>query len=215
MSKFTYILFDLDGTITNPKSGITKSVAHALDYFSIPYHSLDDLTYFIGPPLHLSFAAAGVKEEDIPMAIEKYRELYNESGKFDCHIYDGIPDLLQTLKKNDKKIFLATSKVREYAIEILEHFDLIDYFDFVSGSEFDGSRTAKADVIAFALEQTKTKVSPAMIMIGDRKHDIIGAKAHGITTLSIRYGYGTDEEFISEGADYILDSVQDLKKFLI
>ncbi len=215
MSKFTHIFLDLDGTITNPKSGITKSVAKSLDYFSIPYDGLDSLTSFIGPPLDSSFATYGLKEAEISMAIKIFRDAYAENGMLDCYIYDGIADLLKSLKANNKKVFLATSKVRDYAIEILEHFELIQYFDFVSGSEFDGSRTAKADVIAYALEQTQTVVSPTVVMVGDRKHDIIGAKAHGITAISIKYGFGTDEEFITAGADYIIDSVEDLKKFLI
>ncbi len=215
MSKFTHVLLDLDGTITNPQEGITKSVAFALDHFSIPYASLESLNSFIGPPLDISFREYGLKEEEIEIAIAKFREFYAKEGIFQCFLYDGLVDLLKTLKDNDKIIYLATSKVRDFAYKILEHFKIEQYFDFVAGSEFDGSRTNKADVIAFALEQTNTKITDKIIMVGDRKHDIIGAKKNNIKVAGILYGYGSREELESENPDYLIDNMHDLKLFLI
>lgn len=216
MARFSTILFDLDGTISDPKSGITKSVAYALDYLKIPYPSLDSLTVFIGPPLRDSFLDYGVKERDVNTAIAKYREYYtNENGIFDLTVYAGFAGMLEKLKRADKKIFLATCKVRSYAREILEHFSLAQYFDFISGSELDGTRTSKSEVIAFALEQTKTQASSEVIMVGDRKHDIIGAKDNKLQVASVLYGYGSTEEFLEHKTDFIIDTVQDLETFLL
>lgn len=216
MAKFSTILFDLDGTITDPKSGITKSVAYALDYFHIPYPSLDSLCTFIGPPLRDSFSEYGVKERDLKLAIEKYREYYiHENGIFDLTIYPGFAQMLKKLKQADKKIILATCKTRIYAMDILEHFSLASYFDFVSGSELDGTRITKGEVIAYALAQTKTEASPQVIMVGDRKHDILGAKENNLQVASVGYGYGSREEFLAHHTDFILETVNDLEHFLL
>lgn len=215
MAKFTHILLDLDGTLTDPEEGITRSVACALDSLSMPYASIGALKTFIGPPLVQSFAEYGVKEADMDKAITKFREYYANQGIFECTMFKGVPDLLTTLKAHDKKIFLATSKVREYAHRVLDYFEITRYFDFISGSELDGSRTVKADVIAYALKETNTKVTSAVVMVGDRKHDIIGAKKNNITAVGILYGFGSEKEFKTENAGYILDSMEDLKNFLI
>ena len=216
MAKFSTILLDLDGTITDPKSGITKSVAYALDFLKVSYPSLDSLTTFIGPPLKDSFMGYGLNEKDAQIAIEKYREYYvKENGIFDLTIYAGFKEMLENLKKADKKICLATCKVRSYAHDILEHFSLVQYFDFISGSELDGSRSTKSEVIAFALEQTNTKVDNSVIMVGDRKHDIIGARDNNLQVASVLYGYGTREEFAEYKTDFVIDTVKDLEKFLL
>lgn len=216
MAKFSTILFDLDGTISDPKSGITKSVAYALDYLKIPYPSLDSLCVFIGPPLRDSFSDYGVKENDIGLAIEKYREYYiRENGIFDLKIYAGFADMLKKLKQADKKIFLATCKTRIFAQDILEHFSLAQYFDFVSGSELDGTRITKGEVIAYALAETKTPASSEVIMVGDRKHDIIGAKENNLQVASVLYGYGNREEFEAHHTDFIVETVKDLEQFLL
>lgn len=216
MSQFNSILFDLDGTISNPKLGITKSVALALDYFNLPYASYDELCTFIGPPLEQSFMNIyGLSKEEAQTAIQKYREYYVESGIFECSIYDGIPELLMALKEKGTKVYLATSKPTPYATAILEHFNIKQYFDFIGGSNLDNTRVIKAEVIAHVLEETKTIASKNVLMIGDRKHDIIGAKATGIAVAGILYGYGSREELEGEGADYILDTVSDVRKFIV
>lgn len=215
MAKFTHILLDLDGTLTDPEEGITRAVACALDSVSMPYDSLESLQSFIGPPLDQSLLNYGVKEKDVPTAITQFREYYANKGIYECKMFEGVPELLKTLKAHDKKIFLATSKIREYAHRVLDHFEITPYFDFISGSEFDGTRTAKAEVITFALEETKTPVSSSIVMIGDRKHDIFGAKHNNITAVGVLYGFGSREEFESENADYIINTMEDLKQFLI
>lgn len=217
MAQFSTVLFDLDGTITDPKGGITKSVAHALDYLNIAYPSLDSLCVFIGPPLREAFSAYGVPEKDIETAVAKYREYYiQERGIFDLTVYEGFGEMLEKLKQADKKILLATCKVRSYAEEILEKFSLLRYFDFVSGSELDGTRSSKSEVIAFALEQTKTVVGPDVIMVGDRKHDIIGARDNRLQVASVLYsGYGSREEFTEYKTDFIIETVKDLEAFLL
>lgn len=217
MAKYSTILFDLDGTITDPKGGITKSVAYALDYLHIGYPSLDSLCVFIGPPLREAFLAYGVQEKDIETAVAKYREYYiREQGIFDLTVYEGFGEMLEKLKQADKKIMLATCKVRSYARDILEKFSLLQYFDFVSGSELDGTRSSKSEVIAFALEQTGTAAAPDVIMVGDRKHDIIGAKDNHLQVASVLYsGYGSREEFLEHKTDFIIETVKDLQNFLL
>ena len=214
MSRFSHVLLDLDGTITNPQEGITRSVACALDHFAIPYSSLESLCPFIGPPLDVSFSEYGISKADMPIAIEKFREYYREKGIFECEIFEGIPALLKTLKEHDKQVFLATSKVRVFARMILEHYNITEYFDFISGSEFDGTRTIKGEVIKYALEETKTIVSPSVVMVGDRKHDIIGAKSQNLCSVGILYGFGSEQEFKDANADHIIDTVENLKVFL-
>lgn len=215
MAKFSHVLLDLDGTITNPKEGITRSTAYALDHFSIPYTSLDSLCSFIGPPLDVSFMEYGLSKSDAQIAIVKFREYYADKGIFECELFGGIPELLKTLKQHDKKVFLATSKVLYFAKLLLDHYNITEYFDFISGSEFDGTRVVKAEVIGYALEQTQTKPSSSMVMVGDRKHDIIGAKKHNLCSVGVLYGFGSEEEFNSENADYIIDTVDNLKTFLV
>lgn len=190
-----YILFDLDGTITNPKEGITKSVAYALEKFGIHVENLDDLCPFIGPPLRVSFSKFyGFSSEDAEKAVQYYRENYSKSGRLQCEIYDGIPELLQYLKDQGKTVLMATSKPTEYAKQILEHFGLLSYFDYVSGSSMDASRTEKADVIRHALEQFPEAKPEEMVMIGDREFDYFGAKEFGIPCVLVAYGYGSMEE---------------------
>lgn len=217
MAQFSTVLFDLDGTITNPEAGITKSVAYALDYLKIDYPSLHSLRVFIGPPLREAFLDFGVKQKDVETAVAKYREYYiEEQGIFDLTIYDGFGEMLEKLKQADKRIFLATCKVRSYAREILEKFSLAAYFDFISGSELDGTRSSKSEVIAFALSETKTIPSPQVIMVGDRKHDIVGAKDNHLQVASVLYsGYGSREEFLEYKTDFIIGTVKDLEAFLL
>ena len=215
MARFSHVLLDLDGTVTNPKEGITRSVAYAFDHFSIPYKSLDSLCSFIGPPLEVSFMEYGLSKADAQIAMAKFREYYADKGIFECELFEGIPDLLKTLKQHDKKIFLATSKVLKFANIVLDHFNITEYFDFISGSELDGTRVIKGEVIAYALEQTQTKVSPSIVMVGDRKHDIIGAKSQNLCSVGILYGFGSEEEFKKENADYIIDTIDNLKTFLL
>lgn len=211
MKNYKYILFDLDGTLTDPKVGITKAVAYALKDFDIDVENLDDLCKFIGPPLKDSFMEYyGFSKEDSDTAIKKYREYFSVKGLYENIVYDGIKEVLETLKDNKKTLILATSKPKIFALKILEHFDLLKYFDFVSGAELDGTRDKKGDIIAYALAENHIADLSSVLMIGDRKHDIIGAKENSIDSMGVLYGYGNKEEFQKAGADYIVSTVKEI-----
>lgn len=215
MRDYKYILFDLDGTLTDPKEGITKSVAYALKHFGIDVEDLDTLCKFIGPPLKDSFMHYyGLSEDDAHLAVEKYREYFEPCGMFQNKVYDGVENLLKELKTSGKEIVLATSKPGVYAQKILEHFHLDSYFSYVAGSELDGRRVKKGDVIAYALEKMNIKECSQAVMIGDREHDIIGAKEHGLSCIGVLYGYGSREEFERYGADCIVETVSELMEEL-
>lgn len=171
------ILFDLDGTLTNPALGITNSLAYALEKFNIEVTDKKELYRFIGPPLQDSFENFyHFSKEDSLKAVDFYRDYFRHKGLYENEVYQGIPDLLERLKAQGKKLLVATSKPEEFARQILKHFDLFDYFDLVAGASMDGSRRLKGDVIAHALTSAQVSDLSAAIMIGDREHDIIGAK---------------------------------------
>lgn len=206
-----YILMDLDGTVTNPKLGITKSVQYALKYWNIIIEDLDTLTKHIGPPLKNSFIEYyGFSEEQAEEAVEKYREYFKDTGIYENEVYEGMEILLSKLKKAGNKIFLATSKPEEFARRILEHFKLDSYFDDICGATLDGSRSNKEDVISYALVKNKITDYSNTVMIGDRSYDIEGAKLVGIASIGVLYGFGSREELIEAGADQISETVEEL-----
>lgn len=216
MKKYSNILFDLDGTITDPRVGITKSVAYALNSFGIETANLDDLCKFIGPPLKDSFCEFyGFSETEATQAVEKYREYFSKTGIFENAVYCGVPELLQELNDRGKNVIMATSKPTVFATQILEHFDLMKHFSFVAGSELDGTRTKKGEVIAYALQESKVEDLSSAIMIGDRMHDIIGAKETGIASIGVLFGYGSRRELEQAGAYFIAESVTQIKSVLI
>lgn len=211
MKSFRHILFDLDGTITDPKTGITKSIAYALRHFGIEVNDLDTLCKFIGPPLMDTFEGYyGFNEKDTCLAIEKYREYFGITGLYENMVYDGMEELLQNLINRGKILIVATSKPTVYSVKILEYFNLLKYFSFVAGSELNGERAKKADVITYALEQNNIRDLSGVIIVGDRKHDIIGAKQTGISSLGVLYGYGDKAELEKAGADFIAETVGDV-----
>lgn len=206
-----YILFDLDGTLTDPGIGITNSVMYALEKFSIKVSDRTSLYNFIGPPLMYSFQTFyGFSEENSTLAVKYYREYFQDRGLYENEVYDGIPELLTKLKQQGYKLVLATSKPEIYAIEILKHFHLYDYFDFVAGATMDSTRSKKADVISYALSSCGIKDLSTAIMIGDREHDILGAQQTGLTSVGVLYGYGNREEFEAAGATHIAASPADI-----
>ena len=216
MVGYNYILFDLDGTITDPRIGITKSIAYALEYYGVKIEDLNSLCKFIGLPLrnlfteHYSFS-----QEDAEIAVQKYREYFVETGLYENIVYKGIKVLLKDLYDRRKTLVLATSKPTVYAKRILKHFDLIDYFSFVSGSELNGERSVKAEVISYALEEIKIENLQKIIMVGDREYDIIGAKKIGIDSIGVSYGFGSKKELENAGAAFIAESVEMIGKILI
>ena len=207
---YKYFLFDLDGTLTDPGLGITNSVMYALKKFGIDETDRTKLYKFIGPPLKDSFLKFyGFDAKQCEDGVTYYREYFKEKGIFENKVYDGIEDLLMQLKAAGKIVILATSKPEEFAIRILEHFKLAKYFDFVAGASMDSARIKKADVIAYALENIDVENLAQAVMIGDREHDVLGAKQIGMDSVGVLWGYGDLEELQQAGATRIVENVKD------
>lgn len=214
--KYNYILFDLDGTLTDPKIGITKSVAYSLKKIKNIDEDPEKLTKFIGPPLKESYMEFyGFSEIEAEKAIEYYREYFKKDGIFENKPYEGINELLGLLhKREDTYLAVATSKPTVFAEKILCHFDLDHYFDCIVGSNLDGTRTSKADIIREVMLQLSIDEVNKVIMIGDRKHDVIGANKLNIISAGVEYGYGSYSELEEAGADYIVKDINSLKRIL-
>lgn len=209
-----YILFDLDGTLTDPEEGITNSVAYSLEYYGIHVEDKSTLRKFIGPPLKESYIIYyGFDDEKAKEAVEKYREYFAPKGVFENKVFPDIPVLLQNLKDKGLKLVVATSKPEIYAKKIVEHFNLDKYFESVCGSELDGRRTDKAQVIEYTMNMFDMNKDNT-IMIGDRFHDINGAKKNGIKSIGVLFGFGSEEELSSAGADYIAKNTVDIENYI-
>lgn len=219
MSAKQYLLFDLDGTLTDPKVGITTCVQYALQSFGIEEPDLNKLEPFIGPPLRESFMNFyGFSKEQAEEAVEKYRERFEDTGIFENEVYDGIPKMLKNLKSKGMHLAVASSKPQVFVERILEHFHLRQYFEVVVGCELDGTREKKSEVVAEALRllfQDKPVEKDKVYMIGDRSFDIEGAKSLHVESVGVTYGYGDMEELKAAKADYIVQSVPELEKFLL
>lgn len=208
-----YILFDLDGTLTNPKEGITKCVQYALKHFGIE-RECDELVSFIGPPLKEQFMAyASLSEEDGVKAVEIYRERFAPVGLFENEIYEGVTDMLDKLKKDGKILALATSKPAVFAEKIADKYGITPYLSCLVGSELDGRHTDKAEIIEIAMQKLGAS-SENTIMVGDREHDVIGAKKNNIDCIGVSYGYAAKGELENSGALKIADSPCELLKIL-
>lgn len=206
-----YILMDLDGTITNPKQGITKSVQYALKAKGIIIDDLDSLCRHIGPPLKNSFMNFyGFSEEEAQASVEMYREYFKDTGIYENEEYEGMEELLRKLKKAGKTIITATSKPEVFARRILEHFHLEQYFLDICGATMDGNRSTKEEVIRYALDKNGITDYSKVVMVGDREHDIEGAKLVGITCVGVLYGFGSKEELEAAGANRLAPTVADL-----
>ena len=221
MNRFNFparsvILFDLDGTLTDPRIGITNSVAYALKRFGIPVENPHEtLAPFIGPPLTESFQTHyGLTPEQARLAVGYYREYFVPAGMFENDVYPGIPEALERLQQAGRTLCVATSKPEVYARRILEHFSLNTYFEAVCGATLDESRVRKADVIAYALNTLNTNADQA-VMVGDRLHDAEGAHACGVPVIGVTYGYGSREELTTAGADALADRVPDVVHILL
>ena len=209
---FKYIIFDLDGTLTDPAQGITNSFIHALKYFGVEIPSYETLCTFIGPPLVDTFKTQfGFDEEKAQLGVKKYREYFADKGLFENSVYPGIENLLKELISNGKHLIVATSKPEEYSIRILEKFGLSKYFQHICGSNMDETRSKKDEVIKYALDKAGISDNSSVLMIGDRMHDIIGAHAHNIKVCAVMFGYGNLEEFKLNHADYIANNIEELK----
>lgn len=213
---FDYFFFDLDGTLTDPAEGITNSFIYALKYFGLPLPDYQTLCTFIGPPLPDTFKNEfHFTDEETNLAVQKYREYFSQKGLFENKIYPGIKNLLEKLKEEGKTLVVATSKPEEYSKKILEHFDLASYFDLICGSLMDESRSKKEEVISYAISSFSITDLRKVLMIGDRKYDILGAHANNIKACGVLYGYGKRLEFIESKADYICENISQLEELCL
>ncbi len=212
---FSTVLFDLDGTLTDPWEGITRCVQHALASFGIEAKQ-EELTTFIGPPLVESFETRyGFSSEDAFRAVEVYRERFASVGMFENELFDGIPSLLAELRSAGMRLAVATSKPEEFARPIVEHFGLGRYFDIVAGSQAERMRMTKTDVILDALGRLGSPDLSDVVMVGDRKHDLIGAREAGIPAIGVAWGYAPEGELASYGPIGIADTVDELRGMLL
>lgn len=212
---FDILLFDLDGTLTDSQEGIFNCVEYALSAEGIEVTDRGSLRRFIGPPLVDSFMQFyGFSRERAEKATAKYRERYAETGIFENRVYEGVPQMLDVLKKSGKRLAVATSKPEVYAGRILEKFGILQYFEVVTGAELDGRRNAKAEVIEECLKRLGVTDKGAVLMVGDRRHDVEGAKRCEIKCAGVRFGYADEGELEEAGADFIFDTPNQLAEEL-
>lgn len=205
---YKHFLFDLDGTLTDPAMGITNSILYAMEKFGLPKVAREELYCFIGPPLLEMFQSQfGVNKEEAQTMLNLYREYFSTKGLYENSLYSGIKETLAALKAQGATLCLATSKPEIFAKEIMKHFDLDQYFDFIGGSTLEETRTKKEDVIAYVLKEANLP-KESTLMVGDRIYDIEGANVHSIPCAAVLYGYGDREEL--KDADYILEKFEEL-----
>jgi phosphoglycolate phosphatase len=209
------ILFDLDGTLTDPKEGIVNSILFAFNKLGIHENSIDELDTFIGPPLRESFLKRyNLTNELADKAMLYYREYFSVKGIHENKIYPGVKELLESLCAHNYKLFVATSKPTVFAVEVLRHFKIASYFNAITGSNLDNTRTDKTEIISY-LVSTYGLEARDSIMIGDRKHDIIGARNNSMKTIGVTYGYGSQEELLSYQPDFIANNCKEIEALLI
>lgn len=208
------VFLDLDGTLTDPKPGITRSIRHALIELGMEAPAEDALTWCIGPPLLASFETLTGDPALAPRALALYRERFGEIGLFENRVYDGIPEMLDRLRSAGCRLWLATSKPHVYARRITAHFGLNRCLDGVFGSELDGTRAEKTALLAHALAQTGADPADT-VMLGDRKHDVEGALGNGLAAIGAVWGYGGAEELAAAGATALVDHPDDAAKVML
>ncbi|MBK5350827.1 HAD family hydrolase [Bacillus sp. TH22] len=213
---YTTFLFDLDGTLTDPKEGIINAVLYVLEKMGIEEVNISELDSFIGPPIQQSFADRyNMNEIEVERAVFYSREYLKQSGLLENKVYDGITALLQELKDAGNRLFVATSKPTVFAKQVIEHFQLTSFFEEIVGSNLDGTRIKKEEIIAHILQTNEELKKEKMVMIGDRKHDVIGANSNGIASIGVLYGYGSEIELSDAGAIHIVKDVEELQRFCI
>ena len=214
--KYDVILFDLDGTLTDPKEGITRCVQYALAKMNIIEKDLEKLVPFIGPPLMRTFKETyQLTDEEANQALTYYRERFSTVGLYENAVFPGIPELLDKLTANGKTLFVATSKPTVFSVRILEHFGLHQYFRAIIGSNLDGTRVEKNEVIEYVLSELGDHDSAKVLMVGDRKHDIWGAQKNGIAVAAVGYGYGSAEELNGANPNFLVNTVDELGDLLL
>ena len=215
MKKYNPILFDLDGTLTDPGEGIRNSVSYALTKYGLRMDETE-LNRFIGPPLAEGFQDfCGFSAAKAAEAVEFYREYYRGKGMLENRVYNGIPEMLAHLREQGKILAVATSKPEIFARQILHHYELDRFFDVIAGSNLDGSQSKKSEVAVSALAQCPAAPDGTAVLVGDRKHDIEGASLAGIDAIGVTFGYGSEEELLAAGAPAIAHSVAELEQILL
>jgi phosphoglycolate phosphatase len=216
MNSYDHLLFDLDGTLTDSEEGILNSIRYALRHFDITEDDMNKLRLFIGPPLVKTLQYAyEFSEDQAQEAVVHYRTYFAEQGIYENKVYPGIPELLSDLKHAGKELLLATSKRTSFAEQVLEMFSLDEYFSIVVGGSPDGTISDKNDVIRHIFTITGNEIKNSSVMIGDRKYDILGAHEHGIDSIAVMYGYGTQSEIDEAGPTYRVNTVDELRSLLL
>lgn len=218
MPKFHTVAFDLDGTLSNPTRGLVSAIKYGFDKMGLPKSSDESLKKYIGPPLRESFERDySLTSKESEECVRLFREYFSVYGWWDNEIYEGVRDLLACLKKKGKKIILATSKPQIFAEKILKLFEIEEYFDFIGAATLDKRRETKEQVLNFALLETgiDEKTKSGVILVGDTKFDVEGARLCGISSLGVLWGFGKRSELEAEGADYIAENIEEAKKILL
>ena len=212
---YQYILFDLDGTLTDPREGITKSVQYALAKMGIEEPDLAALEHFIGPPLYDEFRRCyGFDDTEAKRAVAAYRERFSEIGWKENLLFDGVPDMLRSLRAVGKRLAVASSKPTVFVEKILHLFEIASYFDAVSGAMLDGSISTKAQVVEQALQMLGVTDRNSTVLVGDRMHDVEGARLCGIDCVGVTLGFGGEQELQQAGANYIVRNFAELMQVL-
>lgn len=215
MKHYTHLFLDLDGTLSDSAPGIVRSAQYALEAFGIHVDNLDDLLCFVGPPLEESFQEFyHLTPSQADEAVKVYRRRYEKIGVYENALYPGIPQFLDKARQAGKVLMVATSKPQRMADLVLSHFGIADRFAFVGGRE-DSSRRTKEEVIRYVMKENGLTRTEDIVMIGDRKHDVLGAKAVGLDSVGVLYGYGSRDEFQVAGATYIVDTLKELEELLL
>lgn len=213
---FSHILFDLDGTLTNPRLGIGNSLRYALRQMQIDGYSDEILSQFIGPPLQQGFKTLfGLNEQHTTLAVEHFRTYFGDRGWCENEPYEGISELLEELHLSGKRVYVVTSKLEKYALMIVRHFGFDRYIDDLQGAEYSGTHSGKGQLISQLMERNRIAPSPFVVMIGDTHYDLMGAKEQGISSIAIGYGFGTRETLLECQPDCIVDSVAELAEALL
>jgi len=212
---YKYVLFDLDGTLTDPQDGILKCIAYALERLETSVPDRRTMLSFIGPPLFDTFTSYfGFDAEKAELAIKYYRERFSTVGLYENSVYDGVHEMLASLKKNGAVLALATSKPEAFAVKIADHFGMSQYFDLIVGATMDGSLSQKKDIIDRALSLLCVTDKSQCVMVGDRKHDAMGAHACSIRCIGVLYGYGSRRELTGCGVDALAIDCRELEALL-
>lgn len=212
MAEYNYVIFDFDGTVVDTGEGILKSLQYSFEQMGHEVPSMEDLKRFIGPPVHYSYTHFyGIREDEVGSYIRKYRERYTEKGIYECHMYQGVSELIDALKEKGVKVGVASSKPLRLIYAVADHLNITDKFDAIVGVRVDDSNhSTKTGLVLEAMEQLGAKEKEKVLMVGDRCFDIDGAKGAGVASCGVLWGYGSEDEFRKHEADYIVEKAEEI-----